>query len=712
LTALAVVVSTAAEDRAWAGEYAVHACDPAYGDVNRTWVAQSSHGGMTSYTRCPAGGPVAPAWDQGLVTRHVGVGGNPNATVPAGVWSALAFYAPAGASLSRITFQHQFCSQYGYSAGLRGPAHTPVFTYASGWCDPFLPQPYSYGLGGISAVKVMTVCELASGCPVGQGLKGYASLRTAVVYVQDFSAPTVSFAASPITGPGWQRGTQSLLVVANDNVGVRSVQARSGARVLAGATRACDATLAVPCPNGGTWLNIATQSLADGRHSLTAWAADSAGNAAAQSRTLYVDNTAPAAPVGLAVDGGSGWRRANSYVVRWRDRPEAFAPIAGARWEICPGVNKPGDGRGCQSGLAKGASLTKATLAVPGPGEWSVRVWLLDAAGNADAKTASEVRLRFDDSPPEAAFQPHDPDEPRRLRVRAVDRLSGLRGGEIELRRQGDSSWHAPPVALEPGGITAVFDDEALPDGVYDVRARVVDAAGNERTTDRLVNGDKMRLTLPVRGGTQLAVGVLDRRRRLVAPRLLKNGRVVGLRGRLTAAGGNPLAGTAISVAERVALPGAAWREVATVRTSARGAFSYRAPAGPSRALRFRYAGTPTIRGATRELALRVKATTSLRVSRSRVVNGEEVTFRGRIAGAPLAEPSKLVELQAYARGRWITFATPRADPRSGLWRHPYRFAATRGRVVYRFRARVPLQGGLPFETGVSRRVKVRVQGL
>jgi hypothetical protein len=178
----------------------------------------------------------------------------------------------------------------------------------------------------------------------------------------------------------------------------------------------------------------------------------------------------------------------------------------------------------------------------------------------------------------------------------------------------------------------------------------------------------------------------------------------------LTTPGGNALADTELAILEQVA--GTPWRRISTVRTTRTGRFSYKVPRGPSRTLRFRYAGTRTIRGATREVSLKVKAATSFKVSRSQVVNGEEVTFRGRVAGAPFAAPSKLVELQAYSRGRWITFATPRADPQSGLWRHPYRFAATRGRVTYRFRARVPAQGGFPFETGLSRQLKVRVQGL
>ena len=94
------------------------------------------------------------------------------------------------------------------------------------------------------------------------------------------------------------------------------------------------------------------------------------------------------------------------------------------------------------------------------------------------------------------------------------------------------------------------------------------------------------------------------------------------------------------------------------------------------------------------------------------VVNGEEVTFRGRLRGRPLPTSGKLIEVQARARGRWLTFATTRADARTGRWSRPYRFSATRGSVSYRFRVRIPKESGYPYETGTSRSVRVKVQGL
>ena len=94
------------------------------------------------------------------------------------------------------------------------------------------------------------------------------------------------------------------------------------------------------------------------------------------------------------------------------------------------------------------------------------------------------------------------------------------------------------------------------------------------------------------------------------------------------------------------------------------------------------------------------------------VVNGEDITLRGRVLGRPLPAVGKLVQLQAFSRGKWLTFATPRANPSSGRWSYDYRFTATRGTVRYRFRARVPRESGFPYASGASRYVHVTVRGL
>ena len=92
-------------------------------------------------------------------------------------------------------------------------------------------------------------------------------------------------------------------------------------------------------------------------------------------------------------------------------------------------------------------------------------------------------------------------------------------------------------------------------------------------------------------------------------------------------------------------------------------------------------------------------------------LNGEQVTFIGRLRGGWVPAAGKLVEVQFFARGRWRTFATTRAAT-NGRWRYEYRFDGTRGTVRWRFRARIPREVGYPFTPGTSRAVAVTVHGL
>jgi hypothetical protein len=312
-------------------------------------------------------------------------------------------------------------------------------------------------------------------------------------------------------------------------------------------------------------------------------------------------------------------------------------------------------------------------------------------------------------------------DDPARVHVDATDAISGIARGEIELRRLGGNSWRSIPAQLEPGGFSAMVDDEHLRDGVYELRAHAWDAAGNERSTDRRASGDPARLALPLRVKTRMLVGKRKRlhvrrarrghRIRIVYLRrpVVAQGKKLRIRGRITAAGGNPLAGVNVDVSARIAVRGVPFQAVATLTTSHAGRFAYVVPAGPSR---FRYPGAPKIRPRTRQVHVRVPAASSFRASRHRVVNGETVAFSGKLRGGFLPATGKLMELQFFDRGKWRTFRTFRAAPSSGEWSYTYRFDGTRGTRTYRFRVRIPRENGYPFSTGRSRRTAVTVRGL
>ena len=89
--------------------------------------------------------------------------------------------------------------------------------------------------------------------------------------------------------------------------------------------------------------------------------------------------------------------------------------------------------------------------------------------------------------------------------------------------------------------------------------------------------------------------------------------------------------------------------------------------------------------------------------------NGKSVHFSGKI-GHPVVDGLKILDLQAFYRNKWRTFATPRTD-KNGRWKYTYRFEATSGLVTYKFRVRVRREASYPYKLGYSKVVKVTVNG-
>jgi hypothetical protein len=74
----------------------------------------------------------------------------------------------------------------------------------------------------------------------------------------------------------------------------------------------------------------------------------------------------------------------------------------------------------------------------------------------------------------------------------------------IEFKKADASAW--PPLDTQRSGdqLVATLNDEGLPDGVYDVRARALDQAGNETSTETRTDGSAAMVTLPLRLETHL----------------------------------------------------------------------------------------------------------------------------------------------------------------------------------------------------------------
>ena len=578
----------------------------------------------------------------------------------------------------------------------------------------------SYGVPhGTTRLEQLAVCG-AGQCSPGAAMHTH----NVEVTIEDPGPPSISLGGALASGR-WISGAggrPSVEVHARDAAGIQRVEATIEAASFA-QSYACDLAMPAPCPGFvGPIASLAIADLPDGPHVLRVAASDVAGNSSATERQVLVDNTPPD-PVVPVVVGGTSWRRSNDFLVRWTDPVTAAAPITRVHWKLClPGGACVGRGQ------APVGEPREIRLATPGAGEYLLHLWLEDAAGNQrEATAAVAVPLRFDPEPPHLAFEPLDASDPLRVGVNATDPHSGIASGQIEMRPEGTATWHALQTHLENGRLVAYVDDQRFRDGTYLFRAYAVDHAGNEASTGTRADGSTAAIRLPARVDTHLKTGLLRTvtrpkvvrrggKRRVIRVRTKRldnrvtasHGRTLRLTGRLANSDGHPIAGATVEALER--LPDGSALPLGFATTGEFGGFRYVVTATRNRDLMFRYSGSKRIGAATATVVVFVPAASSMRVSRERAINGQEVVFSGRVGTRPIPAGGKLVELQAYFRSRWRTFSTVRTTP-TGQWRFPYRFGATVGRVTYRFRAVIPTEGGYPFVTGRSRIVEVVVTG-
>lgn len=728
VAAILLSLALVAPGTASAGSYTVRQCDYAAPNGYSDFIWQAA--GAPAIARYNGSG----CSEFGLAARNGAVGTEQR--YPSGGYGGWFAYAPSGTVITR--FSGAFgtlvgCCVNGLApyAEASGPGgRTYLFQGDLGndsWYAPSGlrgPQGRSWAAStsGFDAKSVAFYLRCGPGFSCYQNPTGDFRLRgrSFDFTLRDDVPPTLGNAGGTLLAGGWLRGTRTLTLPASDvGGGLTGVSATFDNGTALNAPAPC-ATAAgryarlQPCPRGhaGSW-TVNTAGLPDGARSLTLRATDAGGATAAQSRSLKVDNTSPAAPVGTAVEGGSGWRNTNGFALDWTNPAGQHAPIARAHFVLCPV-----GGGACLSGERAGDAIMRAgSISLPHAGEWDARVWLGDAAGNADPALASPAqRLRFDPDPPVLRFLDRDPSAPTRVVV-AVSDLSGLAGGQVELRPFGRGDWQALPTQRQGERLVADIDDTGRR-GVFELRARAVDRAGNAAT---LVGETGV---LPLRSATRLEAAIVTRvrlgktscRPRLASrcPRVVtvrrstvrtRYGSAVPIRGTLLSRANGPLANRAVHVKVvsrngTVALPDA--------RTDSAGRLRVVLPAQRSATIALSFDGDARALPAGRDLIVRVPASVTMKTSR-RLVHGDgRVVFHGRVRGRSLPPRGKLVEIQAHFRGRWRTISAVRTH-RGGRWRFGYSFHSALRPATYRLRARVPGEAHYPFAAGASRAVRVTV---
>jgi hypothetical protein len=666
--------------------------------------------------------------------------------------------APPGTGITRVsgTWWHTLHDGMEQRLGAVGwHGQFEPFAAANGTDLP--PRGFAVGFETwVPAVEDRLLCARAESNWCNLDRDSWSAVRAVTLTLDDVVGPSAWIGGDLVAG-GWQHGQRGIAFSASD----------TGSGVRYGETLVDGARVALteyPCSMvevGGEWRGtrmqpclstvsgngvLDTTRFSDGNHVLRHCATDFGGNVACTApQAVGMDNNAPASPRRLSLAGGDGWRRANDFDLSWANPEQGPAsPIWGAFWRL----TGPG---GFDTGVrfAGGREIaTLPNLALPGPGSYSLAVWLRDEAGNESAATAVAVPLRLDNVAPGVAFEPLAADGgsvlPEIVQAEVADVHSGPAGGEILYRRLSDERWEELPAKLVPGAapgtarlVGRVPGD--LEPGVYVFRADARDAAGNAASTTRRADGTEMALrkTAPstaavaasspagpreeagggrqaARGKTRLFAHLRWRKRRGEAVTVPFDA-TVAVVGRLLTADGAGLAGRRIRVVARPSRGALAERRVDSVETGSRGGFRLELPAGTSRRVTVAFAGGEDLRASRRPaLAVRVRGALSLAAAPRRLDTGETVRLSGRVRtrGAPLPRRGKLVAIQYLERAarRWRPVLVVRSD-HEGRFRAAYRFRYVDGTARIRLRAVALAEERWPYAPGASPPLLVEVSG-
>lgn len=292
----------------------------------------------------------------------------------------------------------------------------------------------------------------------------------------DWVAPTVA-----VTAPGAAlRGTVTIAASAADaRSGVATVRIqRSEARQASWSDLCTDSAAPFSCA-------MDTTALADGRYDLRAIALDNAGNTATSPivAEVLVDNNAPqvtledpgaylSGTVSLAATASDGTGAGLASV-----RIERSVAEADAWTEICTDVATP-----------FACALDTTTLAND---DFDLRAIATDGAGNTT--TSDLVGVSIDNAAPAVSLA--DPGATLSgtvtLTATAADAETAVAHVTVQRSLAGLNMW-TDVCVINESPWSCRFDTTTVGDGLYDLRAIAVDAAGNTRTSAtvaaRLVN--------------------------------------------------------------------------------------------------------------------------------------------------------------------------------------------------------------------------------
>jgi hypothetical protein len=134
-----------------------------------------------------------------------------------------------------------------------------------------------------------------------------------------------------------------------------------------------------------------TVSTSQGQHTVYVWLDDVAGNsgwANAVPVTVYADTVAPGAISGLAATPPS-WVSTTTFRLTWTPQTDTGSPLS-RRYKFGTAPAAASDG------ILVAGSTPSLSVTAPGQGEYTVWVWLEDAAGNSSHTNARSTQVMAD----------------------------------------------------------------------------------------------------------------------------------------------------------------------------------------------------------------------------------------------------------------------------------------------------------------------------
>jgi len=399
-----------------AGTYEVAACSAAPEAVNNSWTwattdpAEPSH--YAEHATCPFSDPEGTG---GTIDQKGGLAttdalGLSNGAAP-GTSAGWTFTAPAGTTVSAINYERYLGKENDtsntWSPALRAdgtiiPGETCTVVFPDVGC--LLGGPPGQGgepgiATGLSAHQLSfgLACQapVHQTCVTGATLHAvWAAMYAAKVTVTDPTAPTLGTPSGALwesgAFDGYHKRVEAVTISAQDiGGGVASISLSADGHPVSTYTTSCNFTFPQPCPlsTGTQTLALPTASLTDGAHTLALEATDAAGNQSTiASETITIDNQPPPPPVGLSASPTEP--NGSTFNTTWTNPGGQIAPITQATYEVCPATSA-----GPCSPPTPAPASGPAIVTVPGPGSWSIAVWLTDAAGNGTAANAARTAV-------------------------------------------------------------------------------------------------------------------------------------------------------------------------------------------------------------------------------------------------------------------------------------------------------------------------------